>query len=133
MKLDLRVQQQDSRAIVHVGGEVDVATCPQLRDVLAELVDQSIYHLVVDLEKVSFLDSSGIGVLVGVYRRIREHGGSLRLTGPRPAVRRVLELTKVTTLLPIHGTVEEATAVEPLDPLRPSAPLPPSAFSPDTR
>jgi anti-sigma B factor antagonist len=117
MELDLRVQHQDDRAIVHVGGEVDVATCPQLRDLLNEVVDQGVYHLVVDLEKVSFLDSSGIGVLVGVYRRIREHGGSLRLTGPSVAVRRVLELTRVTTVLPLSATVEEATAVEPLDPM----------------
>jgi anti-sigma B factor antagonist len=117
MELDLRVEHQDDRAIVHVGGEVDVATCPQLREVLDELVDLGIYHLVVDLEKVRFLDSSGIGLLMGVYRRIREHGGSLRLTGPSPQVRRVLELTRVTTLLPIFATVDEATAVEQPDPV----------------
>jgi len=83
---------------------------------LAELVDQGIYHLVVDLEQVSFLDSSGIGVLMGVQRRLREHGGSLRLAAPSARVRRVLELTGVTTVLPIC-TTHEATPIEPLDPL----------------
>jgi anti-sigma B factor antagonist len=119
MDLDLRVEHQDDRAIVNVGGEVDIATCPQLRDLLNELVDRGIYQLVVDLDKVSFMDSSGIGVLVGVYRRIREHGGSLRLTGPSAEVRRVLELTRVTTILPVSATLEEA-AVEPHDPSPPA-------------
>jgi len=117
MELDLRVQQQDDRAVVHVSGEIDLATCPQLRDVLAELVDRGIYHLVVDLEQVSFLDSSGIGVLMGVYRRIREHGGSLRLTAPSAQVRRVLDLTRVTMVVPICATLDEATPIEQLDPL----------------
>lgn len=108
MELDLRVQHFDNRAVVHVGGEVDLDTCPQLRDALAALVDQGIYQVVVDLERVTFLDSSGIGVLVSAYRRIREHGGSLGLFAPSEKVRRVLELTRVTTLLPICTELEEA-------------------------
>jgi len=117
MELDLRVQHHDDWAVVLVSGEVDLATCPQLRDVLAGLVEQGVYHLIVDLEQVSFLDSSGIGVLISVRRRIREHGGSLRLTAPSPHVRRVLELTGITTLLPTYATLDEATPVEPLDQL----------------
>jgi anti-sigma B factor antagonist len=116
MELDLRVQHHDDQAVVHVGGEVDLATCPQLRGLLAELVEQGIYHLVVDLEQVSFMDSSGIGVLMGVHRRLREHGGSLRLAAPNARVRRVLELTGVTEVLPISPT-DEGRPVEPLDPL----------------
>ncbi len=116
MELDLRVQHHDHRAVVHVGGEVDLATCPQLRGVLAGLIDQGIYDLVVDLEQVSFLDSSGIGVLMGAHRRLREHGGGLRLAAPSARVRRVLEVTGVTTVLPID-TSHEATPVEPPDPL----------------
>src|SRR6266566_2064843 len=116
MELDLRVQHHDDRAVVHVGGEVDLDTCPQLRGALAELVDQGSYHLVVDLEQVSFLDSSGIGVLMGVQRRLREHGGSLRLAAPAARLRRVLELTGVTTVLPISPT-DEGRSIEPLDPL----------------
>jgi anti-sigma B factor antagonist len=114
MELDLRVQHHDDGAVVHVSGEVDLATCPQLRDVLAELVDRGVHHLIVDLDQVTFLDSSGIGVLIGVLGRIREHGGSLRLTAPSPHVRRVLELTGITALLPTYATLDEAVPVEPL-------------------
>ncbi|HZD01709.1 MAG TPA: STAS domain-containing protein [Actinomycetes bacterium] len=112
MELDLRVRRHDHLAVVHVGGEVDLATCPQLRDVLAQLVDRGVYHLVVDLEQVSFLDSSGIGVLIGVLQRVREHGGSVRLTAPSPQVRRVLELTGVTKVLPTCATLDETAPVE---------------------
>jgi anti-sigma B factor antagonist len=114
MELHLHVQHHGDRAVVHVNGEVDLATCPQLRAKLVELVDQGVYHLIVDLEQVSFLDSSGIGVLIGGLRRVREHGGSLRLTAPSPQVRRVLELTGVTTLLPTYATLDEAAPVETL-------------------
>ena len=114
MELNLRVNHHDERAVVHVNGEVDLATCPRLRDVLAELIDQGVYHLIVDLEQVSFLDSSGMGVLVSTLRRIRERDGSLRLTAPSPHVRRVLELTGITKLLPTYATLEEAALVEPL-------------------
>ncbi len=94
--------------MVLISGKVDLATCPQLRNMLADLVDQGVYHLIVDLEQVTFLDSSGIGVLLSVLRRIREHGGSIHLTAPSPHVRRVLELTGITTLLPIYDTLDEA-------------------------
>ena len=114
MELDLHVQHHGDRAVVQVSGEVDLATCPQLRAQLIELVDQGVYHLIVDLEQVSFLDSSGIGVLIGALRRLREHGGSLRLTAPSPPVRRVLELTGVTTILPTSATLDEAAPVETL-------------------
>ncbi|HZD69574.1 MAG TPA: STAS domain-containing protein [Actinomycetes bacterium] len=114
MELDLRVKHRDEHALVHVSGEVDLATCPQLRDVLAELIGQGEHHLIVDLEHVTFLDSSGIGVLASALRRIREHGGSLCLTAPKPQVRRVLELTGITKLLPIYANLDEASIVEPL-------------------
>jgi len=114
MELDLRVQDHDDRAVVHVSGEIDLATCPQLRDVLTALVHRGVYQIVVDLQQVTFMDSSGIGVLISVYRRIREHGGSLRLFAPSAKVWRVLELTRVTTLLPICTTLEEAMPIEPL-------------------
>jgi anti-sigma B factor antagonist len=114
MEFDLRVKHHDERAVVHVDGEVDLATCSRLRDVLAELIDHGVYHLIVDLERVSFLDSSGMGVLVTALRRVRERDGSLRLTAPSPQVRRVLELTGITKLLPTYATLDEAALVEPL-------------------
>jgi anti-anti-sigma factor len=100
MELCISVQQHDDGAVIQLGGEVDLATCPQLRAALVELVDRGFHQLTIDLEQVSFLDCSGIGVLVHALRRVEERGGHLELVRPKPSVRRVLTLTGMTTLLP---------------------------------
>jgi anti-sigma B factor antagonist len=86
-----------------------LATCPQLQAVVVDLVDRGCYQLILDLERVSFMDCAGIRVLVDARRRVQEHGGSLKLVRPRPFVQRVLALTGMTTVLPIDTPDGEAT------------------------
>ena len=114
MDLNLSIQRHDDRALIQIGGEVDLATCPQLRAALVELVDRGFHQLIVDLEQVSFLDCTGIGVLVDALRHAQAHNGSLRLVGPRPPVWRVLTLTEMTAVFPIHTSLGEALATEPV-------------------
>lgn len=114
MELDLSVRHHGDRATVQVGGEIDLATCPQLRAALIELADRGCQQVIVDLERVSFLDCAGIGALVAARRRIQAHGGSLRLVRPRPLVLRVLALTNMTTVFPIDPSRGEPLATEPL-------------------
>jgi anti-sigma B factor antagonist len=63
--LTLGTRDEGDRTVVEVGGEIDVYTAPKLREQLVDLVNAGRYHLVVDMEKVEFLDSTGLGVLVG--------------------------------------------------------------------
>jgi anti-sigma B factor antagonist len=100
MELSISVQHHDDLAVIQVGGEVDLATGPQLRAVLVELIDRGFHQLTIDLEQVSFLDCTGIGVLVDALRRVEQHGGCLNLVRPKPVVLRVLTLTGMTTVLP---------------------------------
>lgn len=79
MDLSLSTETMGDRTIVRVGGEIDVYTAPKLREQLVELVNDGSFHLVVDMEGVDFLDSTGLGVLVGGLKRVRAHEGSLRL------------------------------------------------------
>jgi anti-sigma B factor antagonist len=108
MDLDLKVRKQGAYAVLEVAGEIDVYTAPKLREKLIELVNEGSYHLVVDLEKVDFLDSTGLGVLVGGLKRVRAHDGSLRLVCSQERILKIFRITGLTKVFPIHSSVEEA-------------------------
>ena len=94
----------DGEWLVTVSGEIDVASSPRLRNELIELLDQKAQSIVLDLGSTSFIDSSGLGVLVGALRRLREQNGqSIVLRGMQPPVRRVFEITGLTDLFTIEG------------------------------
>ena len=98
------------RTVVEVGGEIDVYTAPKLREQLVELVNDGSYHLVVDMEGVDFLDSTGLGVLVGGLKRVRAHEGSLRLVCNQERILKIFRITGLTKVFPIHTSVDEAVA-----------------------
>ena len=110
MDLDLKVRKQGGHAVLEVVGEIDVYTAPKLREKLIELVNEGSYHLVVDLEKVDFLDSTGLGVLVGGLKRVRNHDGSLALVCTQDKILKIFRITGLTKVFPIHDSVEEAIA-----------------------
>lgn len=98
-------------AVVSVSGEVDVATCGLLRGALLRVVtDENYRGLVVNLADVTFIDSTGIGVLVGVWRRVRATDGGLAIAMPSPQVRRALDATGLTKVLSVYSL--EADAVQ---------------------
>ena len=115
-ELRLSVRYHGDRATIHIGGEIDLATCPQLQALVVDLVDRGCHQLIVDLERVSFLDCAGITVLVEARRRVQEHSGSLKLVGPKPLVLRVLTLTGMTTVFPIDTSLGEPLATGPVGP-----------------
>jgi anti-sigma B factor antagonist len=96
-------------AVVTVTGDVDVASSAALRDGLLQVVaDENFRGLVVNLAGVSFIDSTGIGVLVGVWRRTKATVGSLALASPSRQARSVLDTTGLSKVLSIYSTEEEA-------------------------
>jgi anti-sigma B factor antagonist len=96
--------------VVDVAGEVDMFTSPDLRKELSRLTGDSVPKVVVNLESVSFMDSSGIATLVQALKEMRPFGGRLVLAAPGDTVQRVLRLSNLTSLFEIHDTVEGATA-----------------------
>jgi anti-sigma B factor antagonist len=85
-----------------VRGEVDVHTAPLLRVRLADLVKEGEERIVVHLDAVTFMDSTGLGVLVGAHKAQREHGGTLELVCSEPRLLRILRLTGLDRVLTIH-------------------------------
>jgi anti-sigma B factor antagonist len=108
--LSLSTRSEGDRTIVEVGGEIDVYTAPRLREQLVDLVADGKYHLIVDMERVDFLDSTGLGVLVGGLKRVRAHDGSLRLVCTQERILKIFRITGLTKVFPIHATVDEAVS-----------------------
>ena len=93
-QLELESRSSTDAETVVVRGEIDMATAPRLRDVLNGLVDGGASRIVLDCRGLDFLDSSGIGVLIAVRKRLGDDG-ALTLESPQAHVRKVLELTGV--------------------------------------
>jgi anti-sigma B factor antagonist len=108
--LSLSTRSEGDRTIVEVGGEIDVYTAPRLREQLVDLVADGKYHLVVDMERVDFLDSTGLGVLVGALKRVRNNGGELALVCTAPRIRKVFEVTGLTKVFSLYDTVDSAAS-----------------------
>jgi anti-sigma B factor antagonist len=103
-------RERGSWTVFDVKGEVDLDTAPHLKAELAEAVKGGASNIAVNLEGVDFLDSSGLGVLIGSLKRCKEAGGTLALVSPRRPVRKVLSITGLDKVFPIHDTVQEATS-----------------------
>lgn len=108
MELGLDVTERNGYAILAVRGEVDVYTAPRLRERLVELVSQGKHQIIVDLEGVDFLDSTGLGVLVGGLKRLRSHDGELMLVCTQHRILKVFEITGLTKVFSIHDSVDAA-------------------------
>jgi anti-sigma B factor antagonist len=113
--LKLGHYNKDGIEIVDVEGEIDVYTAPRLRELLIDLVNKNNYQLVVNMEKVEFLDSTGLGVLVGGLKRVRAHDGSLDLVCTQERILKIFRITGLTKVFGIHNTVDEAIEAKKLD------------------
>src|SRR3954454_5220924 len=108
VELSVTSRQEGDRTVISVSGEIDVYTAPSLRERLNELVASGHYDLIVDMEGVEFLDSTGLGVLVGGLKRVRSHDGTLRLVCAQEKILKVFRITGLTKVFPIHPTLQEA-------------------------
>jgi anti-sigma B factor antagonist len=122
MELSVLSRREGARTVISVTGEIDVYTAPTLRARLNELVSQGQYDLVVDMAGVEFLDSTGLGVLVGGLKRTRSHQGNLRLVCHQEKIIKVFRITGLTKVFPIYANLDDAlAATDGPDPAIPSS------------
>jgi len=91
-------------------GEVDVYTAPVLRQAILDQVEAGVKHLLIDLTRVEYLDSTGLGILIGGVKRLKEQGGSLRLVGPSARITRIFEITGLNKIFDVYASEPEALA-----------------------
>ncbi|AWL40699.1 MULTISPECIES: STAS domain-containing protein [unclassified Streptomyces] len=98
----------DSLAVVTVSGELDVETAPALRTKAVDLIGQGYAHVVLDMAPVEFCDSSGLNALIAIVHHARDHDGSLSVAAAPDQLTRLLDMTGVGGLMPVHADVAEA-------------------------
>ena len=102
------VDEREGATVVTVVGSVDLTTAPELRERLLDLITEGHVRIVTDLTGTDFLDSTGLGALVGALKRLRTKEGEMRLVCADGPVRKVFSITSLDRVFPIHETLDDA-------------------------
>lgn len=113
MEIDVPNTDHDGWIVVAPQGEIDVAAAPRLRERLVELTASGTTSLVIDLDNIDFIDSTGLGVLVGALRRSRAANGDVRLVCSNPRILKVFDITGLHKVFVVADTVDDAIAATP--------------------
>ena len=108
--LDVETWCDKGRAVVEVDGELDLFSASVLRDALTRLSDDDQHYVVVELSRLKFMDSSGLGVLIGAAKRAAAGGGALCVAGASDRVVKVLRVTGLMRVMPAFPALEDAFA-----------------------
>jgi len=101
------IDRRGEAVVVRLAGKIDNARSPDLHKAMIELCNQKPCHVLLQLAAVSYLDSSGVGTLVEIARRVKSYSGKLTLIGPNHRVRSVFEITRLDQFFHIVETEEE--------------------------
>ncbi|MGE5582093.1 MAG: anti-sigma F factor antagonist [Bacillota bacterium] len=106
----LEAQKVGSSLIVSLSGELDLETSPAFRELVEEKLNhyESIKHLILDLNKVSFIDSSGLGVILGQYKRLSQRGGRLSAINVSQTIQRILGLSGLLKIIRVYRDRQQA-------------------------
>ena len=99
-------------AVLQITGEVDVYTAPQLREQVIQLLSSGVRHIIADLRDVDFLDSTGLGVLVGSLKRLRGHDGSFKVVASGGRILRIFQITGLICAFALHPSVLDAMTTD---------------------
>ncbi len=102
------IRRTGAAVVVALAGDVTIEQSPRLHRSLIELCDEPVQHLVVDFAAVPYIDSSGVGTLVDIYRRLKRTDGRMSLVALQPHVRSVFEITRLDRFFSIYSTEQEA-------------------------
>ena len=106
MQAAIQSRSRPPWTVLAVGGELDAVGAPALRQAVVAAVSTGGTSLVLDLTRVDFIDSFGVGAVVGALKRVRQRGGELALVCPVPRVRRVFELCDLDRILTLHDSLD---------------------------
>jgi anti-sigma B factor antagonist len=108
LSIDLKTESDGDTLIFKLRGSLDLATSPTVRAALTDATEKGKKDIIVDLTQVEFLDSTGLGALIGAHRRATEHGGSLRLIVSDGAIARLLNITGLMRVFAVYHSLQNA-------------------------
>jgi anti-sigma B factor antagonist len=106
--IDLKTEEGGDTLVFGLRGSLDLATAPTVRAALTDATDQGRHEIIVDLTQLEFLDSTGLGVLIGAHRRVVEKNGSLRLVVHEGPIARLLNITGLIAVLAVYRSLDDA-------------------------
>ncbi len=107
--VDVEPESGSSWPVMSVSGEIDILTSPILDERLQMTLGGGVSSIVVDLSGVTFLDSTGLSVLIAGLKRCQDAGGQMRLVSPRPNVRKVFEITGLADVFQVEARDDDAS------------------------
>ncbi|MBN2169051.1 MAG: STAS domain-containing protein [Actinobacteria bacterium] len=107
MELEVTTMDIGDYTVIKLKGEVDIYTAPSLRETIVDTVEKGRYKIVVDLDEVNFLDSTGLGVLVGGLKRVKQHEGELGIICNQEKVLRIFKITGLTKIFKMFESADE--------------------------
>lgn len=105
---EFTVVESPEHKVLALSGEIDVYTAPQFKLAMTSILESVQKHLIIDLHNVSYMDSSAFMVLVFAMKRLRLIGGTVNLVGCKPHIAHMLQITNLSTLIPLHQEMDDA-------------------------
>jgi len=106
--MDINKRTKDDIVVLDITGEIDLYNAPEIKDIINKLIEEQKYNVIINLEKVSYIDSSGIGALISSLSNLKKYQGGLKIINVYASVRKVFELTKLTSFFEIYDSEEDA-------------------------
>jgi len=106
--MQLRTDEKDGVSVCYVDGEINLNTAPQMKKEFEKVVAAKSKKVIINFDKVSYIDSSGLATVVEIFKKLRAYGGTLKLVNLSPKIKNLFEITKLEKLFDILEDEEEA-------------------------
>lgn len=106
--MDISSRVKGEVVILDISGEIDLYNAPEIKEIINKMIEQKKYNVVINLKNVTYIDSSGIGALISSLSNLKKYQGGLKIINVFASVRKVFELTKLTSFFDIFDNEEDA-------------------------
>jgi len=106
--MEINQREKDNVVVLDIQGEIDLYNAPEIKDIIQKMIEAQKYNVIINLEKVSYIDSSGIGALISSLSNLKKYQGGLKIINVYASVKKVFELTKLTSFFEIYDSEPEA-------------------------